>query len=172
MPHSRKHIRWRNWDYSSSANYFVTICTKDKESYFGEIKPTLKELDPSILKSYLNPSEIGRLAFENWLSIPKHYSFVRLDTFILMPDHLHGIIRIDKPTPKDWNRNKFGPQKENLADVIRTYKASVKRIANQSGIDFQWQNRYHDRVVRDGSELIEIRNYILTNPLRWGRDRL
>lgn len=84
-----------------------------------------------------------------------------------MPDHLHGIIFIDNPNKVNWEPNKFGVQKENLASVIRGYKSSVKKQANDNNIEFQWQASYYDRVIRNEEEHRNIAQYIYDNPERW-----
>ena len=78
--------RLQDWDYGWSAAYFVTICTKDREYFFGEINDDVMKL-----------SEIGKLAENFWLEIPQHFPFVILDAFVVMPNHVHGIILINKP---------------------------------------------------------------------------
>lgn len=78
--------RKSNWDYGSNAPYFVTICTKNREHFFGEI-----------VNNEMNLSEIGIAANNCWLSIPEHFPFVELAEFIVMPNHVHGIIIINKP---------------------------------------------------------------------------
>jgi len=80
--------RLSTWDYSADGAYFITICTKDKEHYFGEI------LNPDKIEF----SEIGQYVHKCWLEIPMHFPFVRLDEFIVMPDHVHGIL-FTKLTP-------------------------------------------------------------------------
>ncbi|QQL49661.1 transposase [Mucilaginibacter ginkgonis] len=80
-------FRRPNWDYGSNGLYFVTICTKDKTHYFGDIVETQHIVS-------LQKTEIANIAFKNWLEIPKHFSFVELDDFVIMPNHLHGILFI------------------------------------------------------------------------------
>ena len=78
--------RLRNWDYSANGYYYITICTKDRIYYFGDIIN-----DEMIL------SKIGNMASQYWQEIPNHFPFVRLDEFIIMPNHVHGIVVIDNP---------------------------------------------------------------------------
>jgi REP element-mobilizing transposase RayT len=84
-----------------------------------------------------------------------------------MPNHVHGIIFINKPEETTWVPNNFGSQSRNLASIIRGYKASVKRFANQNNIEFEWQSHYHDRIIRNYNELDNIREYIINNPIKW-----
>ncbi len=84
-----------------------------------------------------------------------------------MPDHLHGILFFNKPHKSTWEVNKFGVQKDNLASVLRGYKSSVKKFANDNNIDFAWQPRYYDRIIRNDCEHNNIKQYIYDNPNNW-----
>ncbi|MBB5397546.1 transposase [Mucilaginibacter sp. AK015] len=153
--------RLKGWDYGSHALYFVTICTKDRIQYFGEI-----ETDFAGLAS-LQKTVIANVAYCNWLKIPEYHPYVELDEFIIMPDHIHGILFINKPDKITWEVNKAGGQSKNLASIIRGYKSSVTQYAKINNIDFLWQPRYYDRVIRDQNEYLNIREYIYDNPNRW-----
>jgi REP element-mobilizing transposase RayT len=169
--------RLRNWNYGSNALYFVTICTQDREHYFGEI-----EDDKMIL------SETGKMAQEYWMEIPLHFPFVELDEFVIMPNHVHGIIVIDKPV--DGGRdddgtvetqnfaslpgttgNKFGPQSKNLASIVRGFKIGVTKFARSNGLIFSWQPRYHDHIIRNDASFQRISDYIKNNPSGWTNDK-
>ncbi len=87
-----------------------------------------------------------------------------------MPDHVHGLLLFDKSEgagPPASYENRFGPQHDNLAAVIRGFKAGVSSFARAQGLNFSWQAGFHDRIVRSDDELTRIRHYILTNPSRW-----
>lgn len=168
--------RLKNWDYGSQGLYFVTICTKDRGNYFGEIEEHLQETQyaaetQNIAETQnvasLRRTEIGNVAHNNWLDIPKHFQFVELDEFVVMPNHIHGVIFINKPDKEKWEPNRFGPQSQNLASIIRGYKAAVKAYATINNIEFSWQPRYHDRVIRNQKEYLNIREYIFNNPQQW-----
>jgi len=98
-----------------------------------------------------------------WISIPEHFQFVVLDSFIMMPDHIHGILRFGKTNQTGWQPNRFGPQSQNLASVIRSYKGAVKAFANSQSINFHWQPRYYERIIRNERELDLTRDYIMRN---------
>jgi len=187
--------RWEQWNYSWPGSYFVTICAKNRRDWFGSITDDTMRL-----------SDIGKIAAECWMDIPDHSPFVELDDFVVMPNHLHGIIHMDdvetqfiasqsnnqetlerdamnhrtgdainRRTGDAMNRvstgNEFGPQKNNLADIIRSYKARVSRNARLNhNENFAWQPRYFDRVIRNEKELHHIQEYIVSNPLRWKYD--
>ncbi|MDR9399065.1 transposase [Salibacter sp.] len=151
--------RLKNWDYGSNAAYFVTICTADRNHFFGEIKNT---------KMYL--SDIGQVANQYWSEIPDHFPFVKLDAFVIMPDHIHGIIIIDKqihPNDSVIQPNKFGPQSQNLGSIVRGFKTGVTKYARMNDIEFKWQSRYHDHIIRNEKSFYRIRKYIIDNPKNW-----
>ena len=155
--------RLTNWDYCSHGLYFVTICTKDRIRYFGEIE--MQDEKQSI--AFLQSTEIGEVALDNWLQIPRYHPYVEIDEFVIMPDHIHGILFINKPDKVSWELSKFGPQRNNLASIIRGYKASVKKYATLNDIEFFWQPRYYDRVIRNEKEYVNIKEYIFNNPIQW-----
>ena len=130
--------------------------------YFGEIVREGEDL------SYLQATSIGQVANDNWLKIPKFSPFVELNDFVVMPNHLHGILFINKPDKESWEQNKFGSQSQNLASVMRGYKSSVKTYSTLNNIDFAWQAKYHDHVIRNEKEYRNIiKQYIRNNPEQW-----
>ncbi|WP_028295363.1 transposase [Olivibacter sitiensis] len=168
------------WDYGANATYFVTICTKDRVPFFGEV-----------VDGFVRLSEIGEFVERSWKEIPNHFPFVILDEFVVMPNHVHGIVVIDKQhgegtgtvETQDFaslqNRNtgkktinKFGPQSKNLASIIRGFKIGVTKSARLIHADFAWQPRYHDRILRDQPEHERIVSYIQGNPTNWEQDEL
>lgn len=161
--------RLKNWDYASDGYYFVTICEKNRNTFFGNISDDAMLLTP-----------LGRAAMDCWTAIPEHFPFVELDAFCIMPNHIHGIIVIKSDDSvetqnfaslrKQDHGNKFGPQSQNLASIIRGFKIGVTKYAREHNIDFAWQPRYHDRVIRDEQELFAVRNYIRNNPVEWALD--
>ena len=156
--------RLANWDYGSNGFYFVTICTLNRFPYFGEIVDTQTIQEPA----YLHKTQIGETAFRFWTEISNHFPFVELDEFIFMPDHM---LLFNKPAYDEWNVNKAGPQSQNLGAVMRGYKAGVKSYATKNNIDFAWQSRYYDRVVKSTDELQRIRKYIADNPSKWQEEK-
>ena len=180
--------RWAAWDYGSNAAYFVTICVANRAHVFGDI-----------LNGEMKLSSIGQSAQDCWYEIPAHFPFVELGAFVVMPNHVHGIIIINKPLVETQDvasrslqtqdvasrslqtqdvaslpvpQNQFGPQSKNLASIVRGYKIGVTKYARQNDIPFAWQTRYHDRVIRNSDEQARIHQYILTNPQKWAEDEL
>ena len=165
--------RLKYWDYSSVGFYFATICTYQKHCYFGEI-----------VEGEMRLSEIGKIAKKYWLEIPKHFKNIGLDEFIIMPNHIHGIIVIEYKInnnvetrhgvslqKNENNFNQFSKMvKNSISSIINQFKSSVKRYANKNKIPFHWQPRFYDHIIRNEKSLDEIRQYIKTNPLKWEDD--
>jgi len=108
--------RLQNWDYGWNGIYFITICTEGRDNYFGNITEQVMEL-----------SEIGLFAQKIWFEIPGHFTFVDLDAFIVMPNHIHGIVIIDKKVPGETS---LGFDCNIDSDIMNT---SFSRIANSNG---------------------------------------
>jgi len=174
------------WDYRNDAAYFATVCTASHEHYFGEIVETAA-------KQKMQLSEIGQIAHQNWIKIPDHFPFIRLDAFVVMPNHIHGILIIDNPisfgdavktlhatslqqssdppTIKNEEMAAISPKWGSFSTVIRSYKSSVSKQAREIHADFAWQTRFHDHIIRDEESWRKIQEYILTNPTRWDKDK-
>ena len=177
--------RLRGYDYGQSGAYFITICTKNRIPYLGEIQVNSVEAQdfaPSEThnNASLRPTLMGEIAIEYWKKISEHFPFVVLDEFQIMPNHLHGIIIIDKPSSVETQyfaslqsnyKNKFGPQSGNLSSIVRGYKAAVKSFATTNKIQFEWQPRFHDHIIRNHEEMSRISQYIAENPGNWSKDR-
>jgi len=162
------------WNYSNAGSYFVTICIASKEHAFGEVRNRKMEL-----------SALGKYVEEQWLFAveARPDMNIHLDAFVVMPNHFHGIIYFDnkvsmddatEPTLDEQDLsvgNSFMPQSKNLASIMRGFKSSVTSYAIKQGIGFNWQPRYHDRIIRNAAEHEKIRNYILSNPWNWDKDR-
>jgi putative transposase len=119
--------RLKGYDYGSHGLYYITICTKKRIHYFGDvvvetrknIKDETNDAKDKHNYASLRVTEMGKTATEYWHEIPVHYPFVELDEFVVMPNHLHGILFLNKPNYTGWNENKFGPQSQNLPAVIK-----------------------------------------------------
>ncbi len=167
-----KSIRHPDWDYSSAGWYFVTICTKDRREFFGEIKNGIMALN-----------EIGCVVAGFWQEIPNHFPFVRLDEWGVMPNHVHGIIiinnnRRDEAMPRLYMGNytkmsQISPKPKSLPVIIGSFKSIVTKMINQKypNIHFQWQSRFYDHIIRNEKSLDDIREYIHFNPNKWESDR-
>ncbi|MBC6612762.1 hypothetical protein H8B15_17700 [Hymenobacter sp. BT507] len=108
---------------------------------------------------------------ECWQSIPQHFPFVESDVFVVMPDHVHGMLFFHKSDAEPTRQSLFGPQRQNLASVVRGFKVGVKVWATQQQVPFAWQSGYFDRVIRSEEELEKARRYVAGNPSAWLRDK-
>jgi REP element-mobilizing transposase RayT len=148
--------------------YYITICTKNRKCYLGEI------LDEEMILS-----EMGQVVYNEWLKTPEKRPDMVLDlgAFIIMPNHFHGILIIgdndfNNQTENNGNRcNRFGPQTKNLASIIRGFKSSVTTHARKNNLVFAWQPRFYDHVIRSIDDYNRISNYIINNPANWHKDR-
>lgn len=147
-------------DYSIPWAYFVTICTHKNKNIFCDIINKKMELNA-----------VGKICNECWCEIPQHYTNVELDLYVIMPNHFHGIIILKNNItvetgyiPSLHQQNK----KHTLGDIIGKFKAAVTRNAKKIGfVDFRWQERFYDRIIRNEKELLNIRKYIEQNPIKW-----
>ena len=182
--------RLPTWDYGSNGAYFLTICTARRQHYFGVI-----------INSEMQLSKIGEYATECWLNIPAHFPYFYLDAFVVMPNHVHGIILIEKPyfvktrhalslqhvlSPQQPNSAesqqleaqsqpphfRFRNQGKNtISATVGSFKSAVTKLCNENKVPFGWQPRFHDHIIRDKHEFYKIRNYIINNPANWKQDR-
>ncbi len=161
--HHRKSIRLNHYDYSESGAYFITVCTKNFEHYFGNIQ-----------NGKMNLSMIGQIVHNEWIRTKQIRKNVALDEFIIMPNHFHGIIIINS-VGAYWNtplQRTFKSPSNNLGAIVRSFKSSVKRWCNKNNFaNFQWQRNYYEHIVRNDFELNRIRKYIINNPINWELDR-
>lgn len=170
--------RLQNWDYGANGAYFITICTQNRECYFGDI-----------IDSKLEASELGILAEKYWLDIPKHFPYVELGNFVIMPNHVHGILIIDKNASVSaemrliaslpetiyktggFSGNKNPMLHDNISKIIRWYKGRCSFEMKKIHADFGWQSRFHDHIIRNEKSFETIQNYIENNPLNWNKDK-
>jgi REP element-mobilizing transposase RayT len=138
------------YDYARPGAYFVTVCTHERFCWFGEV-----------VDGRVSLSAEGHVIETVLLSLPQRFAGTKLDRFVIMPNHIHAILRIS-------GSNFAGPK---LGEVVRTFKAASTTLIRQSGeTGFAWQRNYHDHVIRDQAELERIRAYIVANPRNWHGD--
>lgn len=159
------------WDYATEGWYFVTICTANRQCYFGEI-----------VNGEMVLTAVGETAVTFFQAIPKHtQATCSIDEFVVMPNHIHGIIAIvstvetlhcNVSTNVDPQMSVISPKKGSLSAIIRSYKSAVSYWCRENEhSDFGWQPRFHDRIIRNERELNAIRAYIHNNPGNWVNDR-
>ncbi len=158
----RTPLRLRKYDYAQAGAYFITVCTKDKEHLLGEITDgAMKE------------NEFGTIARSCWEELPKHYRDIELDEFVVMPNHIHGIILNYND---DVGATHASPllKRPRLGDMVGSFKSAVTKRINEiratPGATI-WQRNYYEHIIRNERGLNRIREYIHGNPLRWELDR-
>ena len=179
--HHRRSLRLKGYDYSKSALYFITICCYKRECFFGEILKTGKEQIMSL-------SQSGLVVQNCWLEIPLHYPEVVLHEFVVMPNHIHGIIEIvdsirtgklpsnelertnvDSPLPR--YPAVFKSPSKTIGSIVRGYKIGVtKWHRTNTDIYNVWQRSFHDHVIKNEKSHFKISNYIINNPDSWEDD--
>jgi len=160
----RKSSRLEGYDYASSGMYYVTICTKDNRYLFGEVR-----------KGRVWLSEEGRVVRDCWENIPEHFEHVSIDDFVVMPNHMHGIVVI-----KNAGARHASPVRScsiasgSLGAVIGSFKsAATKRVNDLRGMPGGevWHRNYYDHIIRNENDLNRIREYIRNNPMNWAHDK-
>jgi putative transposase len=174
----RKRLRLEDYDYSQPGYYFVTIRAGNGVEVFGEVKNFEMKLN-----------QFGKIAEKCWLDIPNHFLDVVLDHFVVMPNHVHGIIIIKENSPPSSVMAKnFWPLRwmgdvggsvpwqtklsRSLSSIVRGFKIGVTKGVHDVGeSNFYWHRSFHDHVLRNEIELNNIRGYIKNNPRNWEIDR-
>ncbi|MGC8719442.1 MAG: transposase [Thermodesulforhabdaceae bacterium] len=170
--HHRRSIRLKKYDYTQPGAYFITICTHERAHLFGEV-----------VDGHMRLNNAGRIAEQCWRDIPAHFPHVELDAFVIMPNHVHGVLwivdnvgaRHAVPPPPTDHVEQFGkPLPGSIPTIVRAFKSAVtQRInawRNTPGAPV-WQRNYYEHIIRDEYILNTIRQYIIENPLRWHLDR-
>ncbi len=188
--------RLQTWNYGLAASYFITVCTDNRQHFFGEIVG-----EKMIL------SAIGEIVENEWTKTLEIRPDMNLefDAFCVMPNHFHAIIIIGnnefnhgrdamhRVSPNDNTKNNesdtqhdrdamhrvsttqtgnnFAPQLKNLASIMRGFKSSVTVAARSINTNFKWQSRFHDHIIRNNIEFQRIRKYIIENPQNWMKDK-
>lgn len=163
--------RLQTWNYANEGAYFITICTKNRKHFFGEI-----------IEGKMILNEIGRLTEIEWAKTIEIRQDMNLElgAFVVMPNHFHAIVIIKENEFNNSNnndgmsnkpQNQFGSQSKNLAAIIRGFKSAVTAQARKLGnSEFAWQTLYHDHIIRNNQSFENIQNYILNNPEKWDED--
>ena len=154
--------RLRHWDYSTSGGYFVTICTHLRKPFLGKIE-----------NDEMHLSALGKIVAQEWVKTAVLRESVELDEYVVMPNHLHGIIILKPVETPRRGVIKSGEIKVNtIGTIIGQFKAAcTRRIRAGHTRDFTWQSRFYDHVIRDETDLQRIRKYIRDNPKKWALDK-
>jgi REP element-mobilizing transposase RayT len=168
----RRSIRLKEYDYSQPGAYFVTVCVNRRRCILAHIR------DENVVLS-----RVGAVVQRCWEDVPNHFSAVELDAFVIMPNHLHGIlvlhgrgVQLNAPTPgtpvRRGKHAAISPKRNTLSVIIRTFKAAVTtQCGKNRHPSFKWQRNYYEHIIRNEAELNRIRQYILYNPTLWQFDR-
>ncbi len=163
--HYRRSIRLKEYDYSHTGAYFVTICAYNGESLFGKI-----------IDGKMQLNEFGWVINEEWLRSNNLRKEIELDEFVVMPNHLHGIVFITESNVGATGRSPLpkGPKPKSIGAFIAGFKSaatkSINKIRATPGMPV-WQRNYFEHIIRNEESLNRIREYILANPLTWRLDR-
>ncbi|KQN32613.1 transposase [Pedobacter sp. Leaf41] len=178
--------RLQTWDYANDGAYFITICTMDRRHFFGQVK-----------NGEMILTNAGVIADILWHEIKHHNINIELGEFIVMPNHIHGILILDgnnagpevqtthalslsaphnpnhtADIPKSPGQLRFQNQgKNSISSIVGGYKSAVTKHCNKLGIEFRWQTRFYDNIIRDDRAFETISNYIAKNATKWEIDK-
>ncbi|MDP2857789.1 MAG: hypothetical protein Q8P50_07410 [Bacillota bacterium] len=175
----RRSIRLRGYDYSQPGAYFVTVCSEDRQCIWGDIA-----------EGQMKRNLLGDVVLACWANLPHHFPYVELDAFVVMPNHVHGIVVITHRRGEASGPNTRTPglaapdatplphpdgtRPGSLGAIVQNFKSvSTRRINTMRSAPGApvWQRNYYEHVVRNERELDRIRQYIILNPSRWAWDR-
>jgi putative transposase len=168
MPH-RQGLRLKRYDYSQAGAYFVTICAHGKACLFGDV-----------IGSEVKVNELGRKVQAVWDDLPVHYPHVATDAFVVMPNHVHGVVVLRdvgagfKPA-RTAEPARTALRRHGLSEIVRAFKTFSARRINEfretSGAPV-WQRNYYEHIIRDDADYNRIAEYVANNPKRWAEDSL
>ncbi len=154
---TRKLTRLKGYDYSADGHYFITICTAEKQKIFGTI------VGQGLAPAEIKLSALGKIADQQLKDIPKRFTNITVDKYVIMPNHIHAIIRIEKaagasPCPT-------------LSDVVCAYKSLTTKNCKKYFNESIWQKSFYDHIIRDERDYLRIAEYIENNPAKWMEDK-
>jgi putative transposase len=180
--HHRRSIRLPGYNYTAAGAYFITICTHQRECLFGEVE-----------NGEMRLNLFGEIVRSVWTKLPQHFRSIELDEFVIMPNHMHGIIwlsgigcRGEAFAPRlmqssqnvDTNASPLpcnGTKSGSIGAIVQNSKSISTRRINQirktAGIPI-WQRNYYEHIIRDDRALETIQQYIQNNPSSWQQDQL
>jgi len=174
--HHRRSIRLKGYDYAQPGAYFITICTHHRECLFGDV-----------VDGEMRLNTFGKIVEWTWRDLPNHIVNIVLDAFVVMPNHVHGIVIIvddhhmvgagSEPAPTEPAPTEPAPtnrKRHGLPEIVRQFKTfSARRINKHRGVRGVpvWQRNYYEHIVRDENALNRIREYIRNNPFNWSMDQ-
>ncbi|MFA5056129.1 MAG: transposase [Dehalococcoidia bacterium] len=163
--HHRRSRRLEGYDYSQAGAYFITVCTRNRECLFGDVIDGVMAL-----------SDVGRVVEEEWMKSADIRKEIELDAFVIMPNHIHGIIVIANDCRGVWLYAPTGTLRSpsrTIGALVRAFKSActirINDMRNSRGTPV-WQRNYYEHVTRDEDDLNRIRQYVIDNPARWAED--
>lgn len=161
---NRRSIRLQNYDYSQAGAYFVTICTQHRACVLGEVIDDAVQLSP-----------LGQIVEEGWQWLAQRYSYVHLDKWVVMPNHLHGIVLLTDDDRRGGSRAAQNLPRKPLGQLVGAFKTvttkQINALQNTPAAVF-WQRNYHEHVIRNEADLSRLREYIENNSMQWSLDSL
>jgi REP element-mobilizing transposase RayT len=165
--HHRRSLRLPGYNYTQPGAYYITICTYQRQGWFGDV-----------VDGEMRCNRLGDIVYTFWQGLPHRFPHIKLDAFVVMPNHLHGILMITeqgrKSIPFDTPVESFGkPVPGSIPTVVRSFKSAVTtrinlmRPASSTPV---WQRNYHESIIRIESGLDRVRQYIINNPCQWASD--
>ncbi len=171
------------WDYANDGGYFITICTDHRRHFFGKCREGKMEL-----------STAGAIVQGFWYEIPKHFPFVELGAFVVMPNHVHGVLILENNGRDDDGRDEIGqcpisnndddPRtpaqkrfrnqgKNTVSSIVGSFKSVCTKHINLvfPEMEFGWQKLFWDNIIQDEQAFQNITNYIINNPKNWEKDK-
>ncbi|MBC8334837.1 MAG: transposase [Anaerolineales bacterium] len=162
-PRRRNSLRLKGFDYSQPGAYFITTVTQHRVCLFGEVVDGVMRLNNA-----------GKIVKTVWVELPIHYPHVELGTFVVMPNHVHGVIILTDTVGVGLRPAPTIPAKHySLSEIMRALKSFSSRRIHQTEKFSQkriWQRGFHDRIIRNDAEWQKIHLYIETNPANWDDD--
>ena len=167
--HRRRSVRLSGYDYSSAGAYFVSVVVQGRLCLFGEV-----------VDGEMRVNGAGEMVRRVWEGMPERFAYVVMDAFVVMPNHVHGVVFL-RQTVEATEASKGETARDDpaLGDVVRVLKSVTtveygKGVRGMGWVRFErrlWQRNYYERVIRNGSELRAVREYIVNNPRNWELDR-
>lgn len=172
---NRKRNRMKGYDYSRDNLYFVTLCVQDRLCCFGEVIDVDERTahQPAVpkgisAKRIMKLNAYGLIVHERLLWLQEQYPYVFIDSFVVMPNHVHAIIEIDSLRIPD-----IGIKIKSLSSLMGAFKTTSSKLIHEVGFrDFSWQRSFHDHIIRTQIAYQNISNYIACNPQKWDKDSL
>ena len=157
-------MRLKGFDYSLPGAYFITVITHQRECLFGEV-----------VDGEMRVNQFGNIVERTWMDLPTHYPQVTLEAFVVMPNHVHGIVVINDFSRGGSETLPYKMMQHGLPEIVRAFKSfSARRInlvKNTHGVAV-WQRSFYDHIIRDDRDCRNIWEYIQVNPQKWQEDQL